>query len=102
MESDMMKVVYSSIINGMNRELSPNEIQCNAFKAVIAHKESFMTEIQLSQPMVQSDDLDEKSSLEVFTSLVNASNCANFQTERVLNGYLTFAPESALIREYCY
>lgn len=94
-----MKVVFSSIINGTSGNWPANEATGREFD-VIDKKDCFKPEISFSQPKPELDDFKEKSAQEVFESLINASNCANLQAEKALDGYLTFTPAGAFLREY--
>lgn len=88
MESGMMKVVLSSIINGSHKELPAAEAICGNRETVVKNQ--------------AEDYYQEKTSREVFASLVNASNCANYHMDREPDKYLTFAtftPGGKLIRK---
>lgn len=100
MESGMMKIVFSSINNGTSRDMSANETSRHDVELNTNHNDCFMPKIRFSQPKAQSDDFKEKSAQEVFSSLVNASNCANLRVDNALEGYLTFTPEGAFLRKY--
>lgn len=97
MESGMMKVVFSSIINGNHENIPANEA-CAHPKAAV---KSFKPQITYSQPSATPEAFVEKSSREVFASLINAANCANVQEDRLMGGYITYTKEgSSLLRKY--
>ena len=102
MDAGMMKVVFSSMMNRTAGDLSANKAaRCETGAADKADKKEVLKpNIRFSEPKAEADDFKEKTSQEVFTSLVNASSCANLQTEKALDGYLTFTPEGAFLREY--
>jgi hypothetical protein len=95
METGMMKVVFSSIINGKHGDL-----QTNGTHAEQRCKTAFKPEIKYGKAKAEKDEFADKTSHEVFTSLVNASNCANLQNEKALDGYLTITAEGAFLREF--
>ncbi len=87
-----MKVVFSSISNSSRGALQVNE--ANSGKT--ASGSSFKPKIKYARPKAEQNNFKEQSSREIFASLVNASNCANLQEEKVLDEYLTFAPGHVL------
>ena len=82
MDAGMMKVAFSSMMNRTTGDLLANEdARCDG--AAADKKEVFKPNIRFSQPKAEADDFKDKTSHEVFNSLINASNCANLQTEKV-------------------
>jgi hypothetical protein len=99
MESGMMKVVFSSIINGSQRELPSNEAKSGRSESAASQENRFKPEIRYSPAKEKPVGYQEKTSCEVFASLINASNCANLYDEKVLDGYVTVTSGSSILRK---
>lgn len=104
MESGMMKVVFSSIINGSHRKLA-NETKCDNRETAAKTENVYKAGLLSNDTDQAADNFDynnyqEKTSQEVFAALVNASNCANLRMVREPDRYLTFAPGGAFLRKY--
>ncbi len=82
-----MKVVFSNIRNGGAGDLTANDETLGCIEAVSSRNSR--SETRFKQVQEKSDDFIEKSAQDVFESLVNASNCANVQSEKIANGYMT-------------
>lgn len=81
MEAGMMKIVYSSILNGMRGDLSANKAKRTA-PEVIKKEDCVKPETRYSLPNSDYNHFGGKSSQEVYISLINASSCANLQIKR--------------------
>jgi hypothetical protein len=89
-----MKVVFSNISNGNHGDLQANEANGSGIQA-----SGFKPKIKYARQKAEQDAYKDQSSQEVFASLINASNCANVRDEKVLDGYLTFAPDNVMRRK---
>lgn len=99
MESGMMKVIISSIINGSRSELPATEAICGSRETVVKTENEHRPEFFYSDKKQAADGYKEKTSREVFATLVNASNCANRHMDNKPDGYLTFAPGRNFFRK---
>lgn len=95
MESGMMKVVFSSIINGSHRELA-NETKCASQETAEKTEKNHKPGLDFNN----YNKYQEKTSREVFAALVNASNCANLRMDREPDRYLTLAPGGSFLCKY--
>ena len=89
MESGMMKVVFSSLVNREDKEISAYQEKLGVLESQCSKKYHRQSKISVTAPGDDTDDYVDKSSREVFTSLVNASNCANMQSEKMIYGFVT-------------
>jgi hypothetical protein len=100
MESGVMKVVLSSIFNGSHRELPAAEAICGRRETAEKTEKNYKPVLLFTGKDQAEDDYQEKTSREVFASLVNASNCANFHMDSEHDRYLTFASAGSFLRKY--
>ncbi len=82
-----MKVVFSSIVNGTSGDVSANEVKSNDSDSAVDKSCCFKPQFTFSQTKAESSELFDKSSQEAFDSLINASNCANLQENKSIEGY---------------
>ncbi len=97
MESGMMKVVFSSIINGTRRDLTANETKKGRYESALESNIRLKPGLNDALSNITPVDFEEKTSREVFSSLINASNCANILKEKALDGYVTITPDGAIL-----
>ena len=100
MESGKMTVVFSSIGNGSHQKWPGNKAKSDRREPAANLEKRFMPDIKYFDTIHTPVDFREKSSSVAFTSLINASSCANIQNDKALNGYVTVTPDGAYLRKH--